>query len=1008
MKDKAKTKETLIHELDELRQSMAALETANTNHKQSKQLLQALNQASIAMIQALTPEEIFVAVAEELQKLNLTCVVFLTDETQENLYPKYFSYSAKAIKTIEKLTGIERKTFSIPIKSVNSFRQIVQDKKPVFVEDIKNSLQDIPFNKPLHKFANQVVKLLNVPKAINAPLLIEGKIFGIFSVQGATLTEADMPTITAFTHQMAATWRKSQLFEQINRDIAERKKTEETLHQRHTQLQTAAEVSRVASSILDINELINQSVTLICERFDLYYVGLFLVDEECEYAVLRAGVGKPGYQMVMQEHKLEVGGESMIGQCVSHSEARIALDVGEEAVRFDNPFLPFTRSELALPLRSRGQTIGALTVQSTEMAAFDKTHIAVMQTMADQIAIAIDNARLYMTVQQELDERALTEEKLRKSEENLRITLDSIGDGVIATDTKGRIVRMNPTATQLTGWAFSEAWGKSLTDVFHIINAQTRKLAENPAAKVIKTGEIVTLANHTTLIAKDGTEHQIADSGAPIRDADGNINGVVLVFRDVTMEYQMRESLRESEERFRSIYENTTVGMYRTTPDGEILMANPALANMTGFDSFEELSQFNLEEEWYESKEHREEFKRLLEEKGVVKGLVSIWTKKDGPDIVVSESAKAFRDSDGNISYYEGTAIDITKRKHAEDELSKAKSYIDNIIDSMPSVLIGVDVEGNVTQWNWQAEQATGLTVKDALGRRIGKVFPRLSLEMERIKTTMQERQVQKDAEIPYQVDGETRYEDVTIYPLLTNGVEGVVIRVDDVTERVRLEELMIQSEKMLSIGGLAAGMAHEINNPLAGMMQNAAVLRNRLTGDIAANHRAAKAVGTDMPTIHAYLEERKLDLMLDNIRLSGSRAAKIIQNMLSFARKSESKFAPYVLDDLLDRTVELAHTDYNLKKNYDFQQIKIMREYEDDLPKIPCEETKIQQVFLNILKNGAEEMVKGTCGDAPPQFTLRTYKEENMACVEIIDNGLGMSELVRKRIFEPFFTTKP
>ncbi len=1005
MKDKAS--EPFTQELDEMRQRITALETVNAIYKQSKQLLQTLNQASVAMIQALTPEEIFTAVSEELTRINLTCVVLLTDEKQESLSPKYFNYPTKIIRTAEKLTGLRIEAFSTLIEATDAFKQVVWDKKTIFIEDSKDTLQNILL-KPFWQFVNEVVKLLNIPKAINAPLLIEDEVFGIFSVQGANLSEADVPTITTFAHQMAAAWHKSQLFEQINQDIAKRKKTEETLHQRHTQLQTAAEVSHAASSILVIDKLINQSVTLICERFNLYYVGLFLIDKKQKYAVLRAGTGESGSKMIAQEHRLRVGGTSMIGQCVAQSEARIALDVGEEAVRFDNPLLPLTRSELALPMRSRGQTIGALTVQSTKMAAFDTTHISVMQTMADQIAIAIDNANLYAKVQQELAERELAEEKLRKSEENLRITLNSIGDAVIATDTKGRVVRMNPAAEQLTGWTFDEAQGKPLIDVFHIINAKTRKLAENPAAKVMKTGKIVTLANHTTLIAKDGTEHQIADSGAPIQDADDNTSGVVLVFRDVSTEYQMREALRESEERFRSIYENATVGIYRTTPEGKILMANPALVKMIGYSSFEELKKRNLDEQWYDPNYPREEFKRLIEKEGKLIGFSSIWKKSDGTNIIVSESAKALKDADGNILYYEGIAVDITKQKHAERELARAKNYIDNIINSMPSVLIGVDAEGNVTQWNHQAEQVTGLKIKDALGQKLGEVFPRLSLEMEHIKTTMRKREVQENAKIPHRMAGETRYEDVTIYPLLTNGVEGVVIRIDDVTEQVRLEEMMIQSEKMLSIGGLAAGMAHEINNPLAGMMQNAEVLRNRLTGDIPANHRAAEAVGTDIATIRAYLEARKLGVMLDNIRLSGSRAAKIVQNMLSFARKSESKFAPHALDDLLDRTVELAHTDYNLKKNYDFQQIRIVREYEEDLPKVPCEETKIQQVFLNIIKNGAEEMVKGTHGNAPPQFTLRTYKEETMACVEIIDNGPGMSEAVRKRVFEPFFTTKP
>lgn len=169
---------------------------------------------------------------------------------------------------------------------------------------------------------------------------------------------------------------------------------EQRVADRTRNLHAAAEVSRATTSVLDPDELLRQTVDLVRERFDLYYVGLFLLDEEGSFAVLRAGTGEAGQQMLANGHKLEVGGGSMIGQCAARREARIALDVGEEAVWFNNPFLPHTRSEMALPLVARGRVMGAMTVQDTKEAAFDEADIAVMQTMADQVAVAIDNARL--------------------------------------------------------------------------------------------------------------------------------------------------------------------------------------------------------------------------------------------------------------------------------------------------------------------------------------------------------------------------------------------------------------------------------------------------------------------------------------------------------------------------------------------------------------------------------------------------------------------------------------
>jgi len=184
---------------------------------------------------------------------------------------------------------------------------------------------------------------------------------------------------------------------------------------RALQLATAAEVSRAASSILDTDELLTEIVYLICDRFNLYYVGIFLVDETSEYVVLRAGTGEAGLQMLKAGHKFKIGGTSMVGWCAANAQARIALDVGQEAVRFDNPLLPETRSEMALPLISRGQVIGVMTIQSTQPNAFSGEDIAVLQTMADQLANAIHNARLYEAEQKQVVQLAVVNQVARRA-----------------------------------------------------------------------------------------------------------------------------------------------------------------------------------------------------------------------------------------------------------------------------------------------------------------------------------------------------------------------------------------------------------------------------------------------------------------------------------------------------------------------------------------------------------------------------------------------------------------
>lgn len=158
-------------------------------------------------------------------------------------------------------------------------------------------------------------------------------------------------------------------------------------------LAAAAQASQNMTRILDIDELLPKTVDIICEAYGFYYAGVFLIDEAGEFAVLRAGRGEPGRIMIENNHKLAVGGNSMIGACTSLNEARISLDVDTEKVWYPNPVLPQTRSEMALPLAMGDQVIGAVTVQSVEAAAFSEEDIASLQAMANQLAIAIDNAR---------------------------------------------------------------------------------------------------------------------------------------------------------------------------------------------------------------------------------------------------------------------------------------------------------------------------------------------------------------------------------------------------------------------------------------------------------------------------------------------------------------------------------------------------------------------------------------------------------------------------------------
>jgi GAF domain-containing protein/HAMP domain-containing protein len=221
----------------------------------------------------------------------------------------------------------------------------------------------------------------------------------------------------------------------LERRVAERTRD---LERRAVQLTTAADVGRAAASILDPETLTHRVVELVRERFDLYYAGLFLLDDAGEYAVLEAGTGEAGRLMEARGHKLAFGGTSMVGAACSQRQARIALDarprpdwVGAEPVRFDNPLLPETRSEMALPLIVGDHVLGVLDVQSAQPAAFSQEDITVLQLVADQVAVAVENARKFSA------EAALLEATSPIYRTSRRLatatTTDEVADAIIAT-----------------------------------------------------------------------------------------------------------------------------------------------------------------------------------------------------------------------------------------------------------------------------------------------------------------------------------------------------------------------------------------------------------------------------------------------------------------------------------------------------------------------------------------------------------------------------------------------
>ncbi len=572
---------------------------------------------------------------------------------------------------------------------------------------------------------------------------------------------------------------------------------------------------------------------------------------------------------------------------------------------------------------------------------------------------------------------------------------------------QGMNIYFNPAGEIITGYTQEELADKSWWETFYPgegrrqVEAFYRTLKE----KAVVQSEMV-------LTTKSGEKKTIVWDNLLIRDERGDLKEIIGFGKDVTDQRRIEEELRSAEARNRAILEAIPDLIFNFDAQGRFVDFKADTGRLYSDDPFigKRIDQVMPPE---------------ISSSAMEQITACLTTGKPGC-LYYQLPGKT-----GRTNYYEARFIrlkedrvmaiirDITEQTLQEEELHQLREYLSRVIDSMPSVIIGVNRQREITQWNQGAASVTGISAEEAQGRILEEAFPALLPHLSLVSDCLDKKKTVQIKKHPADFgDDVSHYTDITVFPVGNEKENRAVIRIDDVSNQVQMEQMVIQSEKMLSVGGLAAGMAHEINNPLAGMIQSADVLAQRL-GDtqLKNNRKTAEELGIPIDTIHSYMESRKIFSIIQDIKDSGIQAARIVRNMLSFARKTSSSMSCQDLTLLIERILDLASTDYNLKKQFDFKSIGIKKEFQENLPEVPCEDTQIQQVVFNILRNGAEAMEekklkRAAEGDLnyQPEFSLRLLKdeEENEVRLEIEDNGPGLDRETRKHIFEPFFTTKP
>jgi two-component system, NtrC family, sensor kinase len=349
----------------------------------------------------------------------------------------------------------------------------------------------------------------------------------------------------------------------------------------------------------------------------------------------------------------------------------------------------------------------------------------------------------------------------------------------------------------------------------------------------------------------------------------------------------------------------------------------------------------------------------------------------------------------------------IQERNYYEHEANEYREQLSSVIDSMPSILLTVDNQGMISQWNKYAILETGIDESKALGQHVSLILPYLHRYLREILTTSCEEKEIFNANIDLVRAGGNRIKNVSAYPLGNTDLQRIVIRIDDITDRVNMEEMMMQTEKMMSIGGLAAGMAHEINNPLSIISQAAQNTIRRTSPDFSNNLKVAEEAGIDLHKMSIYFDKRGVNGFLKNICTGVERSSDIIKNMLDFSSNNASHREICSLKTIVKDSITLVRNDYDLKKKKDFRDIKIDVDINESLPNISINKIEIQQVIFNLLKNAGQAMFDIKTDGYHPVIQIQASANEQFLTLTVNDNGPGIPQHIQSRIFEPFFTTK-
>ncbi len=558
-------------------------------------------------------------------------------------------------------------------------------------------------------------------------------------------------------------------------------------------------------------------------------------------------------------------------------------------------------------------------------------------------------------------------EIVQRSQRGYRDLIDTFDDVLLSLSLNGEILATNRSFADLLGRSFSEVAGHRLDEFLELADGAALDLVKRELARLAErhhwSGVLRVRLKHET-----GARYFQCTAHALVRE--GVAQGVCVLARDITSE-------RENEARFKDLFETLQEGVYLADAEGKLEDTNPAFVRMLGYENREALlgrplSEFFLQPEEWETE------RRQLAQSDVVHGHEAMLRRRDGSALAALHASALIRDTAGRVRRRQGTLVDINDRRQMETRLQREQEFARRLVESFPDLVIALDREGRYTFVSPRSKELLGFTPEELIGSSFHeRIEPHSRKEAQAFLDSIISGQcanVSADFLIRRN-DGEPRLFRATASPLmdLSSHIAGVIAAARDITNSKRMEQQLIQNERLAAMGQMIAGVAHELNNPLTAVLGVTELLRDS-TGDDSTR--------------------RQLEIAHRQAR----RAAQIVQSLLTFSRPPQPRKICVNLSELIERSLQLH--EHSLRSN----RITVDFSASPDLPLVLGDTSQLTQVFLNLIAN-AEQAIREIRDHGT--LRIRVSRAADRVVATFQDDGPGIPREILPKIFDPFFTTK-